>query len=55
MIPVVQLFGTRHSKREILALSQELRCDKKVMDNIWYENPSKSEVIGPSGGDEKIE
>ena len=25
------------------------------MDNIWYENPSKSEVIGPSGGDEKIE
>jgi len=31
---------------EILALSQELRWDKKVMDKIWYENPSKSEVIG---------
>ena len=25
------------------------------MDNIWYENPSKSEVIGPCGGDEKTE
>ena len=23
------------------------------MDNIWYENPSKSEVIGRCGGDEK--
>ena len=23
------------------------------MDKIWYENPSKSEVIGPCGGDEK--
>ena len=29
-----------------LALSQELRWDKKkVMDKIWYENPSKSEVV----------
>ena len=35
-------------KREILALSQELRWDK-----IWYENPSKSEVIGSCGEDEK--
>ena len=25
------------------------------MDNIWYENPSKSEVIGRCGGDEKTE
>jgi len=39
----------------ILALSQELRWDKKVMDTIWFENPSKSEVIGPCCGDEKIE
>ena len=23
-----------------------------VMDTIWYENPSKSEVIGSCGGDE---
>jgi len=42
-------------RREILALSQELRWDKKVMDKICYENPSKSEVIGPCGGDEKTE
>ena len=38
---------------EILALSQELRWDKKVMDKIWYKNSSKSEVIGHCGGDEK--
>ena len=25
------------------------------MDNIWYRNPSKSEVIGRCGGDEKNE
>ena len=25
------------------------------MDQIWYENPSKSEVIGLCGGDEKNE
>jgi len=40
-------------QREILALSQELRWDKKVIDKIWYENPSKSEVIGPWGRNEK--
>ena len=55
MVPVVPLFGTQHWKREILALSQELRWDKKVMDTIWYKNPSKSEVIGPCGEDEKSE
>ena len=53
MVSVVPLFGTQRLKREILALSQELRWDKKVMDKIWYENPSESEVIGPCGGDEK--
>ena len=25
------------------------------MDKIWYRNPSKSEVIGCCGGDEKTE
>ena len=25
------------------------------MDKIWYRNPSKSEVIGRCGGDEKID
>ena len=24
------------------------------MDKIWYRNPSKSEVIGRCGGDEKL-
>jgi len=36
-----------------LALSQELRLDNNVMDKIWFRNPSKSEVIGRCGGDEK--
>ena len=27
--------------------------DKKIMDKIWYRNPSKSEVIGRCGEDEK--
>jgi len=40
-------------KREILALSQELRWHKKVMDKISYENPSTSEVIGRCGGMKK--
>ena len=34
-----------------MGLSEELRYDKHVMDNIWY--PSKSELIGRCGGDEK--
>jgi len=42
-------------KREILALSQELRTENNVMDKIWYRNTSKSEVIGRCGGDEKTE
>ena len=37
----------------MLALSKELRWDKKGMDKIWYENPLKSEIIGRSGGDGK--
>jgi len=42
-------------KWEILALSQELKYENNVMDKIWYRNPSKSEVIGRCGGDEKNE
>ena len=38
-------------KREILAISQKLRWDKKiVMDKIWHGNSSKSEVIGRCAG-----
>ena len=37
----------------MLALSQELREENNVLDKIWYRNPSKSEVIGRCGGDEK--
>ena len=42
-------------KREKLALSQELRQELNVMDKIWDRKPSKSEVIGRCGGDEKNE
>ena len=42
-----------YSKREIVALSEELRYENNIMDKIWYRNPSKSEVIGRCGGDEK--
>ena len=38
-----------------MELSQELRSENNVMDEIWYRNPSKSEVIGRCGGDEKTE
>jgi len=41
--------------KQSLALSQELRQANRVMDKIWYRNPSKSEVIGRCGGDEKTE
>ena len=34
MVPVVVWHSTL-KKREILAFSQELRWDKKVMDKIW--------------------
>jgi len=40
-------------KREILALSQDLRLENNVMDKIWYRNPLQSEVIGRCAGDEK--
>ena len=53
MVPVVPLFSTEHSKGKILALSQELRSENKVMDKIWDRNPLKSEVIGHCGGGEK--
>ena len=44
MVPVVPLFSTEHSKGKKMALSQSLYA---------IENPSKSEVIGRCGGDEK--
>ena len=53
MVPVVPLFSTEHSKGEILALSQELRWDNKVMDKIWDRKSFEVGVIGPCGGDEK--
>ena len=51
MVLVVPLFSAEHSKGKILALSQELR--QWVKSGI--ENPSKWEVIGCCGGDEKNE
>ena len=54
MVPVVHLFSTQlRVKREILALSQEIRKENNVMDKIWYRNPSKLEVIGRCGEDKK--
>ena len=49
MVPVVPLFSTEYLKREILAKI----VNKNVMDKIWDRNPSKSDVIGRCGGDEK--
>ena len=53
MVPVVPSLSTEHSKATILALSQEFRYENNVIGKIWYRNPSKSEVIGRCGGDEK--
>ena len=53
MVLIVPLFNASTLKREILALSQELRLEYNVMDKNWYRNPSKSEIIGRCGGDEK--
>ena len=40
----------RHTKDVIKSVPEN-----NVMDKIWYRNPSKSEVIGRCGGDEKTE
>ena len=53
MVPVVPLFSTQHWIGEYWLFLKNK--DKKIMDNIWYRNPSKSEVIGRCGGDEKNE
>ena len=43
---VIRVFHPRHNGQ----------CNvNNVMDKIWYRNPSKSEVIGRCGGDEKTE
>ena len=55
MVLVVPLFITEHSKGKILALSQELRKGKNVMDKIW---DRKSFEVGghwPLWRDEKNE
>ena len=54
LVPVVPLFGTQHQKGNIDYFSR-IKIGKNVMDNIWYRNPSKSQVIGRCGGDEKPE
>ena len=53
MVPVVPCLALNVKKRGILALSEELREDKNVMDKIWHRNPSKSGVFGRSGWYEK--
>ena len=54
MVPVVPLFGTQHlnGKYRLFLKNSDV---KNVMDKIWDRNPSKSEVIGRCGGDEKNE
>ena len=51
--PVVPLFGTRHKKGKYWIFLKNQDRQKNVMDKIWDRNPSKSEVIGCCGGDEK--
>ena len=53
MVPVVPLFSTQHWKGKYWLFLENK--DKKIMDKIWYRNPSKSEVIGRCGGHEKNE
>jgi len=52
MVPVVPLFSTQHEKGNTGSFSR-IKIKNNVMDKIWYRNPSKSEVIGRCGGDEK--
>ena len=53
MVPVVALFSTQHWKGKYWLFLKNK--DKKIMDKIWYRNPSKSEVIGRCCGHEKNE
>ena len=51
MVPAVPLFGTEHLA--FLKNEDRTKRTKNVMDKIWDRNPSKSEVIGRCGWDEK--
>ena len=53
MVPVVPLFGTLHLKEKYWLFLKNKDRTKNGMDKIWDRNPSKSEVIGRCGGDEK--
>ena len=53
MVPVVVPLFSSTLKREILALSQELRSENKCMDKIWYRNPSKSGSLAVVAGMKK--
>ena len=53
MVAVVSLFSTQHWKGKYWLFLKNK--DKKIMDKIWYRNPSKSEVIGCCGGYIKTE
>ena len=46
MVPGSSLVQHSTLKREILALSQELRLENNVMDKIWYRNPPKHKSYG---------
>ena len=53
MVPVVPLFGTQHKKGKYWLFLKNKDRTNNVIDKIWDRNPSKSEVIGRCGGDEK--
>ena len=53
MVPVVPLFGTQHLKGKYWLFLKNKDRTNDVMDRIWDRNPSKSEVIGRCGGNEK--
>ena len=57
MVPVVPLFGTQYmfKKGKYWLFLKNKDRTKNVMDKIWDRNPSKSDVIGCCGGDEKTE
>ena len=55
MVPVVSLFSTQHYKRKYWLFLKNKDRIKFVIDIIWDRNPSRSEVIGRCGRDEKTE
>ena len=55
MVPVVPLFIALNNEKGNTGSISRIKMGKIVMDKIWDRNPSKSEVIGRCGGDEKPE